>query len=88
MQQFTVDHVEIISVTAEYIERRSGFTEMIEYMQEKGGVWFATMEEIARHVRSAIDDGSYSPRVDDLPYYDGRIPELGEADLGPSSHGG
>jgi peptidoglycan/xylan/chitin deacetylase (PgdA/CDA1 family) len=42
---------------------------MIEAMLEKGGIWFATMEEIAAHVRACIDDGSYSPRVDDLPYY-------------------
>jgi peptidoglycan/xylan/chitin deacetylase (PgdA/CDA1 family) len=42
---------------------------MIEAMLEQGGVWFATMEEIAGHVRACIDGGSYSPRVDDLPYY-------------------
>ncbi|MGD9741451.1 MAG: polysaccharide deacetylase [Dongiaceae bacterium] len=49
---------------------------MIEDMQKKGGVWFATMEEIARHVKKCIDDGSYKPRIDELPYYDGRVPEL------------
>ena len=49
---------------------------MIEYMQNKGGVWFATMEEIARHVRKSIDGGSLIPRLDRLPYYDGRVPEL------------
>jgi hypothetical protein len=42
---------------------------LIEYMREKGGVWFATMEEIARHVRQCIDDGTYRPRVDRLPWY-------------------
>jgi hypothetical protein len=49
---------------------------MIEYMQNKGGVWFATMEEIARHVRKSMDGGSVIPRLDRLPYYDGRVPEL------------
>jgi len=55
---------------------------MIEYMQNKGGVWFATLEEIARHVRKAIDEGNHIPRVDRLPYYDGRVPEL------PADHKG
>ena len=50
--------------------------QMIEYMQNKGGVWFATMEEIGLHVQACIDDGSWTPRVDQLPYYDGMVPEL------------
>ena len=50
--------------------------QMIEYMQSKGGVWFTTMEEIALHVQACIDDGSWTPRVDQLPYYDGLVPEL------------
>lgn len=49
---------------------------MIQYMMDKGGVWFATMEEIALHVRKSIDEGSYNPRTVKLPYYNGRIPEL------------
>ena len=47
----------------------------IEALQKKGGVWFATMDEIASHVRKCIDDGSWTPRVEQMPYYDGRIPE-------------
>jgi len=39
-------------------------------MKGKGDVWFTTIEEIALHVRKCIDDGSYTPRVDHLPYYD------------------
>jgi len=46
---------------------------LITYMREKGGVWFAPMEEIASHVRRCIKDGSYQPRVDRLPYYRERI---------------
>ena len=49
---------------------------MIEDMQNRGGVWFATMEEIANHVQVCIDDGSWKPRVDELPYYDAPIAEL------------
>ena len=43
---------------------------LIEYMLEKGDVWFARMEDIAAHVGRCIDDGSYQPRVDNLPFYD------------------
>ena len=50
--------------------------EMLAYMKGKGDVWFATMEEIAAHVRKVIDNGTYKPRIDDLPYYTGPIPRL------------
>ncbi|PLR78347.1 ribulose phosphate epimerase [Bacillus sp. V3-13] len=49
---------------------------MIQYMQQKGDVWFATLEEIALHVKKCVENGSYIPRVDQLPYYEGQIPEL------------
>jgi hypothetical protein len=53
--------------------------QMIEEIQNRGDVWFATMEEIANHVQKCVDDGSWTPRIDDLPYYEGRISELPEA---------
>jgi hypothetical protein len=56
-------------------------SEMIEYMQKTGDVWFATMEEIATHVQKCIDDGSWIPRIDELPYYDSPIPELEDGTL-------
>jgi len=43
---------------------------LIEYMLEKGDVWFATLEEIAAHVMDCIDNQSYQPRIDSLPFYD------------------
>jgi len=46
---------------------------LIEYMLEKGDVWFARMEDIAAHVGRCIDDGSYQPRVDNLPFYDSPV---------------
>jgi peptidoglycan-N-acetylglucosamine deacetylase len=46
---------------------------MIEAMLAKGGVWITTLEEIARHVRSCIDAGTFTPRVDELPYYDAPV---------------
>ena len=44
---------------------------MIREMQETGEVWFATLEEIANHVKSCIAAGTYQPRIDRFPYYDG-----------------
>jgi len=43
---------------------------MIEYMLGTGDVWFASLEDIAQHIVKCRKDGSYSPRVDRLPYYD------------------
>jgi len=43
---------------------------MIEQMMKTGEVWFAPLEEIARHVNACRKKGSYKPRVDRLPYYD------------------
>ncbi len=42
---------------------------LLRYMQDKGDVWFATMEQIAAHISSVTADGRYQPRVDSLPYY-------------------
>jgi hypothetical protein len=33
-------------------------------------VWFASLEEIANHVKQARASGAYDMRVDKLPYYD------------------
>ena len=46
---------------------------LIDYMKQKGGVWFATLEEIAAHLRKVTADGSYTPRRDRLPFYDGPL---------------
>jgi hypothetical protein len=42
---------------------------MIETMLGTGDVWFARMEDIARHVQQCRANGTWQPRVDDLPYY-------------------
>ncbi len=43
---------------------------MIEHMLDTGDVWFATLEQIAGHVLACRGNGTYSPRVDHLPYFD------------------
>ena len=57
------------------LARMSRVAAWIESLLERGDVWLATMEEIAAHVRACIDDGSWRPRVEAMPYYEGRIPE-------------
>jgi hypothetical protein len=42
-------------------------------MMEKGGVWFAPMDEIAAHVQRSVRTGVYTPRIDSLPYYQGPV---------------
>lgn len=43
---------------------------LLEYMQLKGDVWFASMEEISRYIRKVTEADKFHPRVDFLPYYD------------------
>lgn len=42
---------------------------MLDYMIGTGDVWFATLEEIARHVSECRTKGLWEPRVDTLPYF-------------------
>ena len=58
------------------IPRLDSIMSMVEEMQEKGGVWFVTLEEMASHVRGLIDKGEYKPRVQVMPIFDGRIPDI------------
>lgn len=62
------------------LSRAVMITRLIEYMAAKGDVWFARLDEIAAHVQQVIDDGTWTPRVDRLPYYPGPIPELGDVE--------
>ena len=58
------------------LARCAALLELIRYMQNKGKVWFAKLEDIAAHVRRISGAGSWRPRVDRLPYYPGPITEL------------
>ena len=46
---------------------------LIEEYVGYGDVWFAPMEDIARHIRQCIEQGTYTPRVDRLPFYSGPV---------------
>jgi len=51
------------------LARAERLVEFIRAILAKGDVWIAPMEEIARHVRRVIDDGSYPARRVEMPYY-------------------
>jgi peptidoglycan-N-acetylglucosamine deacetylase len=52
------------------MSRADAIAGLIEHMQEKGGVWFATLEQIADHTRKVIASGRWAPRVEQLPFYE------------------
>lgn len=58
------------------LSRAHAIKGLVEYMQDKGDVWFATHAQIAAHVRALVASGQWSPRVDEIPYYDAPIPEV------------
>lgn len=51
------------------LSRADAMVELIEYMRSKGGVWFATLEEIAAHVRAVTDSGAWAPRREQVPFW-------------------
>lgn len=65
------------------VARLMMFKQMVEEMQDKGDVWIATGEEVATYVKGLIDEGKYDPKIDNLPFYEGRLPEF-EPGYGPS----
>jgi peptidoglycan/xylan/chitin deacetylase (PgdA/CDA1 family) len=48
---------------------------LIQDLVERGDVWIASLKDMALHIRSAIESGAYTPRVDTVPYYDGPVAE-------------
>lgn len=41
---------------------------LIEDMRDKGGVWFATLGEIAAHLRAVMASGAWTPHREKLPF--------------------
>ena len=58
------------------LSRAHAIEGLIAQMKNKGRVWFARLEDVAAHIQKCIDDGTWAPRIDRMPYYDGRIPEI------------
>lgn len=51
------------------LARAEAMVTLIEYMKDKGDVWFATMEEIASHISGLMNRGQWQPRVEHLPFW-------------------
>jgi hypothetical protein len=58
------------------LARADAMVGLIEYMQEKGGVWFATMEDIARHIESLVTSGQWQPQTEQLPFWPEPVPQI------------
>lgn len=58
------------------LARADALVELIEHMQTQGGVWFATMAEIAAYIRGLIDQGIWAPRCETLPHVTAPVEHL------------
>lgn len=58
------------------LARAHAMVELIEYMQGKGSVWFATMEEIASHIHGLVERGEWKPSSERLPFWSEPVPQI------------
>jgi peptidoglycan/xylan/chitin deacetylase (PgdA/CDA1 family) len=63
------------------LSRLDAIVDLIAYMRNKGGVWFAPLADIAGHVEAVIASGEWNPREEHLPIYESPIPEFEKIDL-------
>lgn len=58
------------------LSRADAMVRLIEYMMDKGDVWFAPMEEIAAHIRDITSTGAWTPRIDQVPFWEAPVDHL------------
>ncbi len=58
------------------LARADAMVGLIEHMQAKGDVWFATMAEIGDHIRDLVDRGEWAPRRERIPFWPEAVPQL------------
>lgn len=58
------------------LARAEAMVELIEHMQGKGDVWFATLAEIAAHVDGLVERREWSPSVERLPFWREPVPQI------------
>lgn len=56
--------------------RAAAMVELIEYMRDRGEVWFAPMSEIAAHIDGLIRRNEWTPRRERLPFWTEPVPQL------------
>ena len=49
---------------------------LIEHMQGKGGVWFATLADIGAHIQGLIDRNEWTPSVERIPFWADPVPQV------------
>ena len=58
------------------LARAEAMVRLIEYMQAKGGVWFATLAEIGAHIDGLVARGEWTPGTERLPFWPQPEPQL------------
>ncbi len=58
------------------LARADAMVRLIEHMQAKGQVWFATLAEIAAHIQGLIDRGEWTPSIERLPFWREPVPQV------------
>ncbi len=58
------------------LARAEAIFHMIDHMKEKGGVWFARMDEIAAHLADLEANGLWTPRPQILPFWSAPVPQV------------
>ncbi len=58
------------------LARAHAMVELIEYMQQKGDVWFATLQDIAAHIDGLVKRGEWTPPVEQLPFWTQAVPQI------------
>lgn len=58
------------------LARAEAMVGLIEHMQAKGGVWFATLAEIGAHIQGLVDRGEWTPMVERIPFWAEPVPQL------------
>lgn len=61
------------------LARFKAVLELIDYMQAKGGVWFARLDEVCDHVHKLVADGRWTPRRETIPPYHSPLPEFAKS---------
>ena len=58
------------------LARLDAALDLIDEMRDRGGIWFATLGEIARHVDELVRSGAWTPRRERIPLYRSPLPEF------------
>ena len=58
------------------LARLHAIVEFVEYMRNRGNVWFACLDEVCDHVQSAMREGAWQPRVEKIPPYLTPVPDF------------